>query len=57
MYKSLIATLNDIDVRGKSNMDKLLGCILVLEQLQKKWDSIKLEDSTETKSGEEVDNG
>lgn len=57
MYKSLIATLNDIDVKGKSNMDKLLGCILVLEQLQKKWDSIKLEDSTETKSGEEADNG
>jgi len=29
---TLIATLNDIEVKGKSNMDSLLGCILAAEQ-------------------------
>lgn len=27
-------TLNSIEVRGKDNLDKLLGCILVLEQIE-----------------------
>lgn len=27
----VIATLNGVEVRGKSNMDKLLGAILALE--------------------------
>ena len=28
---TLISTLNDIEVKGKSNMDSLLGCILACE--------------------------
>lgn len=28
---TLIATLNTIEVKGKDNMDKLLGCIMVCE--------------------------
>ena len=30
----IIATLNDIEVKGKDNMDKLLGCILALEAIE-----------------------
>ena len=33
--EKLIATLNLIEVRGKNNLDMLLGCILTLEQLEK----------------------
>ncbi len=33
VLRSLISTLNQIDVRGKDNMDRLLGCIQTLEQL------------------------
>ena len=29
----VINTLNTIEVRGKDNLNKLLGCILVLEKL------------------------
>lgn len=28
---ALISTLNGIEVRGKANMDRLLGCIVTLE--------------------------
>lgn len=31
--KSVVATLDTISVSGKSNMDKLLGCILTLEDV------------------------
>lgn len=27
----VISTLNDVEVKGKDNLDKLLGCILTLE--------------------------
>ena len=30
----IIATLNDIEVKGKDNMDKLLGCIMALEAIE-----------------------
>lgn len=33
--EQLIATLNLIEVRGKENLDMLLGCILTLEQMKK----------------------
>lgn len=40
---TIIATLNTIEVKGKDNMDKLLGCIMVCEhQLAK----IRAEEST-----------
>ena len=32
----LIYTLGTIEVKGKENMDALLGCILTLEQLKAK---------------------
>lgn len=34
-----INTLNNIEVHGKQNLDRLLGCILVLENLMKECES------------------
>lgn len=34
MLEQIIYTLNSIEVKGKDNLDKLLGCILMLEQMQ-----------------------
>lgn len=31
--KSIIATLNRVEVHGKQNLDMLLGCIMALERL------------------------
>lgn len=31
MIRCVIATLNDIEVKGKDNLDKLLGSIIALE--------------------------
>lgn len=33
MIRCVIATLNDIEVKGKDNLDKLLGSIMALESL------------------------
>lgn len=33
MIRCVIATLNDIEVKGKDNMDKLLGSIMALESI------------------------
>lgn len=45
--RTLIATLNTVEVKGKDNMDKLLGCIFMAEhQLAK----IRTEESTEVVS-------
>ena len=43
IFNSLLVTLNSIEVKGKDNMDKLMGCILLCEhQLAK----IRAEEST-----------
>lgn len=31
--RRIIITLNDVEVKGKGNMDKLLGCVLHLEAM------------------------
>lgn len=33
LIKIVISTLNEIEVKGKDNMDKLLGCINALESV------------------------
>jgi len=43
--QDIINTLDGIEVKGKDNMDKLLGCILALEAMQKAQE--KEEESTE----------
>lgn len=35
----IIYTINQVDVRGKDNMDKLLGCIQALERLAAQLDT------------------
>lgn len=32
-------TLNQIDVKGKDNMNRLLGCIMMLENIAKAFDA------------------
>lgn len=31
--RQVIATLNDVEVKGKHNIDRMLGCILTLEKV------------------------
>lgn len=39
MFKGMIHTLDSIEVHGKDNLDKLLGCILLLESFQQKFEN------------------
>lgn len=41
--KSVVATLDTISVSGKSNMDKLLGCILTLDEICGKMEGVTAE--------------
>lgn len=43
----VINTLNQIEVRGRENLDKLLGCILALEQFVQAQQSAEAEGQTE----------
>ena len=36
LIQNVIVTLNNVDVRGKDNMSRLLGCISALEQVVQK---------------------
>ncbi len=33
LIRRIIATLNDVDVKGRDNLNRLLGCIQALEKL------------------------
>jgi hypothetical protein len=44
----VIATLNKIEVKGKENIDRLLGAIIALEEIQKALENDGI------KAGEEV---
>lgn len=46
MLQMIVATLNEIEVKGTDNMSKLLGCINALEQI-----------INQPKDGEKVENG
>jgi len=54
----IIATLETIDVRGRGNLDKLLGCILRLEMIAKDYQeppkSTPAENDHQDKGGEEA---
>lgn len=43
---SLLQTLNCIEVKGKDNVNYLLGCILAIEGALKQMDSENKEEST-----------
>lgn len=50
MFKGIIRTLDSIEVHGKDNLDKLLGCILLLEDFQQKYENnLKAKTATEQK--------
>ena len=51
LINSLIYTLGTIEVKGKANLDALLGCILTLEQLKEKISQAVKNDDTENKQG------
>lgn len=50
LLRSAVNTLNTIDVRGKENLDKMLGCINVLEHIARSLESMKI---AETESEDE----
>ena len=50
----VISTLNDIEVHGKKNLDKLLGAIMALEFMKKADEGKISEVVTETHETEEV---
>jgi predicted dinucleotide-utilizing enzyme len=52
----VIATLNDIEVKGKKNLDKLLGAIMALE-FMKKADEEKIKDVVTETHEPEKDGG
>ena len=52
----VIATLNDIEVHGKKNLDKLLGAIMALE-FMKKADEEKIKDVVKEINETEKDGG
>lgn len=52
MIRCVIATLNDIEVKGKDNLDKLLGSIMALENVAQ-----MMEQPAPKETPEEVANG
>ena len=54
MIRIIISTLNDVEVRGRENLDKLLGCINALESVAQ---SIDAEHSKVSEKDMEEDNG
>ena len=55
MFKGIISTLDTIEVHGKDNLDKLLGCILLLESMQQKLENDLKSSSENKKEPEGVD--
>ena len=54
----IIATLNDIEIKGKDNMDKLLGCIMALEAIEQvQNNAAKEQTNTLTEIKTEGENG
>lgn len=50
MIRCVIATLNDIEVKGKDNLDKLLGSIMALEGVAQMMEQPSPEESEEVKT-------
>lgn len=49
LIRCVIATLNDIEVKGKDNMDKLLGSIMALETLAQELEQLPVPADLENK--------
>jgi hypothetical protein len=51
MIRCVIATLNDIEVKGRDNLDKLLGSIMALEGVAKMMEQPTPEEPKEEAHG------
>ena len=51
IIRCVIATLNDIEVKGKDNLDKLLGSIMALEGVAQMMDQPATEETKEETHG------
>lgn len=40
LLKSILATLETVEVKGKTNMDRMLGCMMTLEELIGKLEKV-----------------
>ena len=49
---TLLSTLSDIEVKGKANMDKMLGCIIAAER-----ELAKIQSEDSTGEAEEINDG
>ena len=50
MIRCVIATLNDIEVKGKDNLDKLLGSIMALEGVAQMMEQLSPEATKEVEA-------
>ena len=55
LIDAIVESLNKVEVKGKDNLDYLLGSILALEQLSKALEEAEGEKETEDGSAEEVE--
>ena len=55
LLRLVLNTLNDVEVKGKDNLDRLLGCINALETALQSLEA--LDTSTEVSNEEEVSHG
>ena len=55
LLRLVLNTLNDVEVKGKDNLDRLLGCINALETALQNLEA--LDTSTEVSNEEEVSHG
>lgn len=55
LIKLVVSTLNSVEVKGKDNLDKLLGCINALESVVQIME--KAEPSPKENPEQEVTNG
>ena len=53
LIKAVIATLNGIEVKGKKNLDALLGCINALESVAQVLERQPTQESEETNRAKE----
>lgn len=57
LLKVVISTLNSVEVKGKDNLDKLLGSIRALETIVQAEEAAQKEEKVNEANTQEVDNG
>lgn len=57
LLKVVVSTLNSVEVKGKDNLDKLLGSIRALESIVQAEEAAQKAEKTEETDTQGVDNG